>query len=439
MQCKVSKDASLHSGCVALIQSDVKTHPTGTLQRFRISGYLRARLSRQLPRHAEISVFYVEKAFVMLVASSQVSRTRTRSEWAYSIGMFLARLAEIERQTHYIRLLWNAAAEGVTDPISLKKLSKNWVNLSFEERLDKLVAEVARSEHQTEFLTYFDKTKALLDLRNVLSHGTFAMKDGSNPEAPNYCIWCFPEKTDPDAKTDRPSRDDVVHIEQLEESMTDALDVIFGLDSLIKSFSKGRDIDVSETSNQHLSPEQRHASSMLQLNTGLLMVAMAEIEWMTINIYQSILHPEYDDLSSSPKRKLDGYWLSSTLKMKVDDLLKKLPKTGEHLFLMEVLREVRDLIAVRNTLAHSIIRYEISDTGALQLAAIRHVRQGLEKIPKKEVLAQIKKSMELSNKLSEAIARVSFQLIRERRSRPNLNGDIDSGTGSISNKSGDAS
>jgi hypothetical protein len=76
---------------------------------------------------------------------------------------------------------------------------------------------------------------------------------------------------------------------------------------------------------------------------------------------------------------------------------------------MEVLRDVRDFIALRNNLVRSIIRYEISDTGTLQLAAIRHVRQGLEKNPKK------------------------------RSFRPDPNGDIDSGTGSISNKSADAS
>ncbi|MGQ7863952.1 hypothetical protein ACUN0G_32425 [Pseudomonas sp. 32A] len=57
--------------------------------------------------------------------------------------------------------------------------------------------------------------------------------------------------------------------------------------------------------------------------------------------------------------------------------------------MMEVLRDVRDFIALRNNLVRSIIRYEISDTGTLQLAAIRHVRQGLEKNPKKEVLGQI--------------------------------------------------
>ncbi|MHA7117202.1 hypothetical protein ACX0KM_24145, partial [Pseudomonas promysalinigenes] len=67
------------------------------------------------------------------------------------------------------------------------------------------------------------------------------------------------------------------------------------------------------------------------------------------------------------------------------------------------------------TLAHSILRYETSDSGALQLMAVRHVRSGLEKITKSEIVANIKKAMCLSDELSEAMARVGFELSNDRR------------------------
>ncbi len=204
--------------------------------------------------------------------------------------------------------------------------------------------------------------------------------------------------------------------------MTTALHITFGLDRLFKAFSKEGEFDDSESLEKQLSLDERYASTVLQLNIGQLIVSMGAIELMTIDIYQKILKPQYDNRSLSTTRKLAGYWLTSTLKMKVDDLLEKLPETGEHLFMRKVLHEVSELIAFRNTLAHSILRYEISDAGVLQLVAVRHVRSGLEKIPKKEVITQIKRSMALSNDLSEAIARVGFQLDFERRDALSLTG-----------------
>lgn len=193
-----------------------------------------------------------------------------------------------------------------------------------------------------------------------------------------------------------------------------ALHVIFGLNKLIHAFSKERQFNLSDWHEQHLSLDEHHASAALQLTIGLLIVAMGEIECMTTIIYRRILEPDYDDLPLSPRRKLAGYWLDYPLKTKVEDILGKLPETGEHLFLKEVLQEIDGLIAVRNTLAHSIVRYETSDTGALQLAAVRHVRSGLGRISKPEIITHIKQSVHLSDKLSEAIARVGFQLNRER-------------------------
>lgn len=359
----------------------------------------------------------------MSEVNDQNFTARSYTEWAHGIGMFFGRLAEIERQTHYLRLLSNATpGQDEAVGISLNRLSKTWVNLSFEERLDKLINECARDERLKPFRPYLDKTKSLLEVRNVLSHGSFAVKNDSTPEKPNYCVWCFPENASPDSQDARPARRDVVHTEQLDQGMTTALHITFGLDRLFKAFSKEGEFDDSESLEKQLSLDERYASTVLQLNIGQLIVSMGAIELMTIDIYQKILKPQYDNRSLSPTRKLAGYWLTSTLKMKVDDLLEKLPETGEHLFMRKVLHEVSELIAFRNTLAHSILRYEISDAGVLQLVAVRHVRSGLEKIPKKEVITQIKRSMALSNDLSEAIARVGFQLDFERRDALSLTG-----------------
>ncbi|AUG42733.1 hypothetical protein CXP47_23580 [Pseudomonas chlororaphis] len=341
---------------------------------------------------------------------------RSRGQWAMGIGLFFSRLADIEKLTHHIRLLLTAAS-GQSKPtvISLSQLSKSWVNLSFEERLDKLIAESARNERFKDIGPHLSETKRLLDVRNVLTHGTFSIKEGSTPDKPNCCIWSFPEKPSPDPKNARPPREDAVHVEPLDQATTDGLHVIFSLEHFIKDYSEDNGYEVSDLREQRLSIEQNHAQAVLQLNIGSLIVAMGEIEWMTIDIYQKILAPEYEDRSLEPRRRLTGYWLTSTLKAKVDDLLEKLPKTGEHLFMRTVLQEITELIAFRNTLAHSIVRYEISDTGDLQLVVVRHVRSGLEKIPKPEVIAHIKRAMSLSDDLCEAIARVRSQLHRERK------------------------
>ncbi|MGF6455294.1 hypothetical protein [Pseudomonas frederiksbergensis] len=353
----------------------------------------------------------------------QIFTARSRAQWGHGIGMFFGRLAEIERQTHYLRLLSNATPrqEEVTT-ISLNQLSKTWVNLSFEDRLNKLITECTRDERLKHFEPYLYNTKSLIDVRNVLSHGSFAVKEGSTPEKPNYCVWCFPEDASSNSQDAQPAHLDVVHIEQLEEGMTNALHITLGLDRLIEAFSKEGKFDVSESHEKQLSLDQRYASSVLQLNIGQLITSMGAIELMIVGIYQNILNPKYDDRSLNPIRKLTGYWLSLTLKRKVDDLLEKLPETGEHVLMRKVLREVGELIAFRNILTHSIVRYEISDTGVQQLVAVRHVRSGLETIPKKEVITQIKKSMALSDDLSEAMARVGSQLNAERRESLGLTG-----------------
>lgn len=341
---------------------------------------------------------------------------RSRQGWAIGIGLFLSRLAEIERLTHYIRLLMNAVpVENETTTISLGQLSKNWVNISFEERLNKLIADISRKEPFKDIETCLRDTKRLLDARNIIMHGTFAIKPGSTPDRPNYCIWSPPENPTPESKNDRALREDVVHVEDIDQAALDGLHLIYKMEGFIEKYSNEKGFEVSQLNEHRLPSNLFYIKTILQSNIGSLVVAMGEIEIMIITIYQKILNPEYEAGALEPSRKLDGYWLALTLKAKLDDLLEKLPGTGEHIFMREVLQAVNELLAFRNTLAHSILRYETSDSGALELMAVRHVRSGLEKITKSEIVANIKKAMRLSDDLSEAIARVGFELSNDRR------------------------
>ncbi|MBH3459276.1 hypothetical protein [Pseudomonas putida] len=341
---------------------------------------------------------------------------RSRQGWAVGIGLFLSRLAEIERLTHYLRLLMNAVPdENKIATVSLGQLSKNWVNLSFEERLNKLIADISRKEPFKDVETCLSDTKRLLDVRHVIMHGTFATKPGSTPDRPNCCIWSPPENSTPGSKNDRALREYVVHVENLDQATSDGLHLILKMEGFIEKYSREKGFEVSEFKGQRLPSDLFYIQTILQSNIGWLVVAMGEIEIMIITIYQKILDPEYEAGALEPRRRLDGYWLGLTLKAKIDDLLEKLPQTGEYISLRAVLQTVNELLAFRNTLAHSILRYETSDSGALQLMAVRHVRSGLEKISKSEVVANIKKAMRLSDDLSEAIARVGFELNNDRR------------------------
>ncbi|MCU7278729.1 hypothetical protein OC926_02635 [Pseudomonas peradeniyensis] len=343
---------------------------------------------------------------------------RSREGWAIGIGLFLSRLAEIERLTHYIRLLMISAPEkSEITTTSLGQLSKSWVNLSFEERLDKLIADISRKESFKDVEACLNDTKRLLDVRNIIMHGTFAIKVGSTPDRPNYCIWSLPKKPNPGSKSDRTLREDVVHVENFDQATSDGLHLIFKMEHFIDAYSKENGFEVNELKERRLPFELFYTQTILQSNIGWFVVAMGEIEIMIVTIYQKVLNPKYEDGALEPTRRLSGHWLDLTLKARLDDLLEKLPGTGEHIFMRAVLQAVNELIVFRNTLAHAILRYETSDSGALQLMAVRHVRSGLEKITKSEVVANIKKAMRLSDDLSEAIARVGFELNYDRRVR----------------------
>lgn len=352
----------------------------------------------------------------MLDIGNQDFTPRSRHQWAQEVGLFLSRLAEIERQTHYIRLLTSSTPEQCTaNPLTLAMLTKNWLNLSFEQRLDKLIDQFNKDPRLTGCNPFLEAIRPLLEIRNVVSHGGFAMKDGSTSERPNYCMWRYPDKSACDVGGDCPSRSNVVHIEQIEEAMSQEMHIISGLNNFTHALCAENGLDVSEPQEKLLSFEQRFAGADLQLAIGRLIVASGEIECMVVRIYQQILDPEYVGLSLSPVIKLTGYWLELSLKEKVDDLLKKLPDYAEYRLLRNVLREILELIPFRNTLAHSMVRYETSPTREVQLAAVRLERSGPKIIPAAEVRARIIKSIQLSDDLSEAIAVVVFLLVRERR------------------------
>ncbi|KPC37887.1 Uncharacterized protein AC509_2034 [Pseudomonas amygdali pv. morsprunorum] len=351
----------------------------------------------------------------MLDLDNQDFRPRSRHQWALEVGLFLSRLAEIERQTHYIRLLANSTPEPYAATLSLAMLTKNWLNLTFEQRLDKLIDQINKTPKLTGCEPFLVAIRPLLEIRNVVSHGGFALKDGSTPERPNYCMWPYPEKSACDGGGDCPSRSNVVHIEQIEEAMNQEMHIISGLDNFIQALCAENGLDVNDPHEKLLSVEQRFAGADLQLAIGKLIVASGEIECMVVRIYQQILEPEYAGLSLSPVVKQIGYWLELSLKDKTDDLLKKLPDYAEYQFLRNVLREVLELIPSRNTLAHSMVRYEASPTGGVQLAAVRLERSGPKILSAAEVRARIIKSIQLSGDLSEAIAVVGFLLNRERR------------------------
>lgn len=344
-----------------------------------------------------------------------------KGRWAFSIGFFLMRFANIEDAVCQLKISLDAIKDLERNPLTTLKNEppKSWHDLRIEEQADKLIRQlesislekykpVKPKEELIKLLRYLSKIK---DTRNALAHGAFFMKDGYTPERPNYCIF---SRTQLNEKNEAVAEAKVIHVQDMESQISESTYLEVELTSYAHDLMRTLKLEAFPVTYE-LTFEARAREGNLSLLIGRFMVHMGEIERLVHMVYQLVLDPTYGDKYNSPIVKPNGYWDSLTLSRQVQDLLNRLPCTYEYSNLRGVISDLynSELIRFRNILSHAKVCHQLSPTSeSLVLVALRKTRKKPEIISASEITRLLRMVSDFSDSLDEALSIAEMSLMK---------------------------
>lgn len=345
----------------------------------------------------------------------------SRQRWGCCIGFFLMRFADIEDAICKLKvsldtiraLEKNALSTPVNDP------PKSWHGLKVEDRAVKLIRQLENTplekyspeSAKEELVDLLKRLIKIVDARNALAHGTFAMKDGCAPETPNYCIF---SRAQVNERNETVAEAKIIHAKDMESQISESTHIEMKLSASAYDLMRALKLEAIPATYE-LVPEARVREGELSLLIGHFMVRMGEIEGLVHMVYQSVLDPIYEEECSSPTIKLNGYWDSLTLSERIQDLLDCLPPDQEYARLREVILDLKssELVNIRNTLSHAKVCHQLSPASdRLELMAVRKTRKTPEVLAAKDIKSSVHMASDFSDSLSEALAIARMLLVK---------------------------
>lgn len=344
----------------------------------------------------------------------------SRGRWAFSIGFFLMRFANIEDAICKLKVSLDAIKALEKSPLAtlVNDPPRSWHDLQVEEQAAKLIRQLENiplekyrlSKSKGGLVDLLWRLIKIKDTRNTLAHGTFAMKDGCTPETPNYCIF---SRAQVNERNETVAEAKILHAKDMESQISESTHLEMGLASYAYDLMHAIKIETSPTTCE-LTLEGRVREGELSLLIGRFMVYMGEIESLVHKVYQSVLDPVYGEKYNSPIIKLNGYWDSLTLSRQIQNLLDCLPHAREYVILRKVIFDLKNsgLVKIRNTLSHARVCHQLSPVSeSLALVAVRKTRKASEVITAKDIKSSICMASNFSDSLAEALAIARMSLV----------------------------